>query len=73
MLFVPYQRSDFGVPLPLSKLQRSTAIISLEVNVTARSKELRCDGRMPTVGRDSSVLTFAASPNAQPRKAPAPP
>jgi hypothetical protein len=40
VLFVPYQRGDFGVPLALSKLQRSTAIISLEMNVTASSNEL---------------------------------
>ena len=50
MLFVPYQRGDSGVPPVLSKLQRSSAIISPEVDVTARSKELRCAGRMPNVG-----------------------
>jgi len=40
------------VPLSLSILQRSSAIISLEVDVTARSNELPRDGRMPICGRD---------------------
>ena len=52
LLSVPYQRGDSGVPLPLSKLQRSSAFISLEVDVTARSKELLCDGLKPKLGRD---------------------
>jgi hypothetical protein len=51
VLFVPYQRGDSGVPLALSNLQRSRAMIILEVDVTARSKELLCDGDMPTTGR----------------------
>ncbi len=50
VLVVPYQRGDSSVPLALSNLQRSSAIISLEVDVTARSKELRCDGSMPISG-----------------------
>ena len=53
-LCLPYQRGDSGVPQALSKLQcsKKSAIISLEVNVTALSKELRCDGRMPFKVRD---------------------
>jgi hypothetical protein len=47
LLFVPYQRGDSSVPLHLSKLHRCTASILLEVDVTARSKELLRDGCMP--------------------------
>ena len=47
---VPYQHGDSSVPLALSSLQSSKAILSLDVDVTARSKELRCDGRMPVSG-----------------------
>ncbi len=60
MLFVPYQRVDSGVPKALSNLQRSSAIISLEVDVTARSKELRCDGCVPSwneLCRDGLIAT----------------
>ena len=40
------------MPLALRKLQRSSAIISLEVDVTVRSKGLLRDGRMALCGRD---------------------
>jgi hypothetical protein len=39
------------VPLALSNLQRSSATISLEVDVTERSKKLLRDGSMPLLGR----------------------
>jgi hypothetical protein len=52
VLFVLYQRGDSGVPLALSKLHCSSAIISLEIDAAARSKELLYDGRMPTCDRD---------------------
>jgi hypothetical protein len=51
VFFVPYQRGDSGVPQALSKLQRSCAVISLEVDVTASHNELFCDGRMPSYVR----------------------
>jgi hypothetical protein len=51
VLSVPYQRGDFGVPKALSNLHRISAILILEVDVAARSNELRCDGRMPITGR----------------------
>jgi hypothetical protein len=40
------------VPLALSNLQRSRAIIILDADVAARSKELHCDGRVPLDGRE---------------------
>ena len=46
------------MPLTLSNLQRSSAILSLEVDVTARSKELPCDGRMPTGDVERRVPTL---------------
>jgi hypothetical protein len=40
-----------GVPLKLSHLQRSAAVLHLEIDVTARCEELFCDARMPSLGR----------------------
>jgi hypothetical protein len=56
--FVPYQRGDSGVPLALSILQRSSAIMSLEVDFTVRSKELLCDGRMPMTSTEVDFSGF---------------
>jgi hypothetical protein len=50
MLFVPYQRGDSGVPPALSNLHCSKAVISLEVDVTARCNELFRHGIMPISG-----------------------
>jgi hypothetical protein len=52
VLFVPYQRGDSGVSKVLSNLQRSKASLILEVDVTARSKELFRDGFMSFGKRD---------------------
>jgi hypothetical protein len=51
VFFVPYQRGDSGVPQALSKLQRSCAVISLEVDVTTSHNELFRDGIMPIFDR----------------------
>jgi hypothetical protein len=52
VIFVPYQRGDSSVPLELSNLQRSTAAIILDIDVTASSNELFCDGHAPLVRRE---------------------
>jgi hypothetical protein len=54
------------VPLALSKPQRSNTINSPKVDVTARSKELRCDGLVAALGRGverraTSVLNIDAT------------
>jgi hypothetical protein len=52
---------DSGVPLALSILQRSSAIISLEVDMTARSKELLRDGLVPISCREDERRTHPSS------------
>ena len=54
----------------LSNLKRSTVIIFLEVDVTARSKELLCDGCKPFFGREVYGQTRSAQCQTNKRRKP---